>query len=182
QEHSSRASYNEQFEGDYERFNNNEERPAPRDIPHRGSRPEGNTSRSKPRQNEEEERHVTRLPDGRVIKGPRPIQRQEARFWTEVKDDTESLVGNIQAETKDVDAAQNVEVDAVQNVEVDATTPDATTSDATVPETEDKPSKKSRTRSASATVRNRKTGDTKEKVRGVKGPRPSQRGYQWPTT
>src|SRR5450432_978857 len=119
QEHSSRASYNEQFEGDYERFNNNEERPAPRDIPHRGSRPEGNTSRSKPRQNEEEERHVTRLPDGRVIKGPRPIQRQEARFWTEVKDDTESLVGNIQAETKDVDTTQNVEVDAAQNVEVD---------------------------------------------------------------
>ena len=183
QEHSSRASYNEQFEGDYERFNNNEDRPAPRDTPHRSSRPEGNASRGKPRQHEEEERHVTRLPDGRVIKGPRPIQRQEARFWTEVTDNTERLVGNIQAGEKDVDTTQNVATDAAQIVEVDATVPDAEV-DATAPEaeTEEKPSKKPRTRSASATVRNRKTGDTKEKVRGVKGPRPSQRGYKWPAT
>jgi hypothetical protein len=190
QEHSSRASYNEQFEGDYERFNNKEERPAPRDTPtpHRASRPEANTFRGKPRPNEEDERHVTRLPDGRVIKGPRPLQRQEARFWTEVKDDTDSLVGNIQIEMKDVDTTQNVAVDATQNVDVDAPAPDASAPDveidASAPETdtEGKPSKKPRTRSASATVRSRKTGDTKEKVRGVKGPRPSQRGYKWPTT
>ena len=142
QEHSSRTSYNEQFEGDYERFNNKEDRPAPRDIPRRSSRPEGNVSRGKPRQHEEEERHVTRLPDGRVIKGPRPLQRQEARFWTEVTDDTESLVGNIQPGAKDVDTTQNVATDAAQLVEVDAPVSDAEI-DATAPEAEaeDKPSK-----------------------------------------
>ena len=163
QEHSSRASYNEQFEGDYERFNNNESRP--RDAAYRGNRPEGNTFRSKPRHEHEveeqtQERHVTRLPDGRVIKGPRPLQRQEARFWSEVADDTKNLVGHIPAENKEVDEAHNVEVDATA---------------------EDKPSKKSRTRSASATVRGRKTGETKEKTRGPKGPKPSQRGFKWPT-
>jgi len=178
QEHSSRASYNEQFEGDYEHFNN-EERPAPRDTSHRGGKPEVR----KPRPNEEEEKHVTRLPDGRVIKGPRPHQRQEARFWTEVKDDTDSLVSKIQSETKDVDTTEIVEVDAVQDVDVDAIAPD-TSVNVLVPdaEKEGKPVKKPRTRSASATVRSRKTGDAKEKVRGVKGPRPSQRGYEWPTT
>ncbi len=113
QEHSSRASYNEQFEGDYERFNNNESRPGQRDTSHRGGRPEGgNSFRSRPRREHEEEspapeRHVTRLPDGRVIKGPRPIQRQEARFWTEVTGDTEELIGHIQAEEKAVDGTQN---------------------------------------------------------------------------
>jgi hypothetical protein len=169
QEHSSRASDNEQFEGDYERFNN-ANRPAQRDTSNRGSRPEGNTFRSRPveRKHDAEEpaqeRHVTRLPDGRVIKGPRPIQRKEARFWSEVADDTEGLIGHIPAENKEVDEAQSVEVDGA------------------TPDTEDKPSKKPRARSASATVRSRKTGEAKEKTRGPKGPRPSQRGFKWPTT
>ena len=168
QEHSSRASYNEQFEGDYERFNNKESSPGQRDTSHRGSRPENPSFRNKPRREHEEEspaqeRHVTRLSDGRVIKGPRPIQRQEARFWTEVNNDTETLVGQVQPEEKVVNGTPDDQVDGV------------------VSDTADKPAKKPRARSASATVRSRKAATApKEKTRGVK-PKPSQRGFQWPT-
>ncbi len=166
QEHSSRASYNEQFEGDYERFNNKENSSEQRDPAQRGSRPEGTPLRNRPRREHEEaspapEQHVTRLPDGRVIKGPRPIQRQEARFWTEVAKDTDGLVGHIQAEEKAVDETQKGEVDEA------------------VSDAADKPSKKARTHSASATVRGRKAGAAKEKTRGIK-PKPSQRGFKWP--
>src|SRR5438552_8662438 len=94
QEHSSRASHNEQFEGDYERFTHSENHADQRGAPHRNNRPENTTFQGPQRRDHAEEipapeRHVTRLPDGRVIKGPRPIQRQEARFWTEVSSNTE---------------------------------------------------------------------------------------------
>ena len=158
QEHSSRSSHEEQFEGDYERFNNNESFSERHDAPHRSSRPErGRPRREYAEEGPAQESHVTRLPDGRVIKGPRPTQRQEARFWTEVANDTEGLIGHIQVEDEEVDEAPKSEA----------------ASDAA-----GKPSKKTRARSASATVRGRKAGAAKEKK---SGPRPSQRGFKWPT-
>jgi hypothetical protein len=71
----------EQYEGDYERFHSSEERPAYR---------QANTRRFERRQ--PQERHVTRLPDGRVLKGSRPEQRKNAQFWSEIAEDTETLV------------------------------------------------------------------------------------------
>src|SRR5258708_12591789 len=46
-----------------------------------------------------EEQHVTRLPDGRVLKGPRPVQRKNAQFWTDVTQETESLLEPVVAPT-----------------------------------------------------------------------------------
>src|SRR6266700_262910 len=70
-----RTPYEEaQFEGDYEHFNDSDTQP--------------------------EERHVTRLPDGRVLKGPRPVQRRNARFWTDITDETQTLLQPV--ETKRV--------------------------------------------------------------------------------
>jgi hypothetical protein len=70
-----------QFEGDYERFHSFEDHP---------DRRQAGTRRFERRQ--PEERHVTRLPDGRVLKGPRPAQRKNARFWSEIAEDTDTLV------------------------------------------------------------------------------------------
>jgi hypothetical protein len=181
QEHSSRASHNnEQFEGDYEHFTRNEnqtgQRGTPPTTPYRGNsnnnhRPESSNSfQKRPRHDRAEEqpapeRHVTRLPDGRVIKGPRPIQRQEARFWTEVANDTEEIVSNVQPAEKVVNGTPESITDEAISDTTDTT------------DTTDKSSKKARTRSASATVRSRKAGTAKEKS---KGPRPSQRGFKWP--
>jgi hypothetical protein len=38
---------------------------------------------------------VTRLPDGRVVKGSRPAQRKKAQFWTEIASDTDELIQHI---------------------------------------------------------------------------------------
>jgi hypothetical protein len=70
-----------QFEGDYERFN---ERPATFESPTRPERPEASYIRP-----------VTRLPDGRVLKGSRPAQRKQARFWNDVEDQTSALLANV---------------------------------------------------------------------------------------
>jgi hypothetical protein len=38
---------------------------------------------------------VTRLPDGRVLKGSRSAQRKNARFWTQVAEDTNELLDHV---------------------------------------------------------------------------------------
>jgi hypothetical protein len=62
------------FEGDYERFNADE-----------------NTVHG-------DERHVTRLPDGRVLKGNRKEQREAAAFWTDIDQETQELIPNVEPE------------------------------------------------------------------------------------
>jgi hypothetical protein len=37
---------------------------------------------------------VTRLPNGRVLKGSRPSQRKQARFWNEVEEESSSLISH----------------------------------------------------------------------------------------
>jgi len=66
-----RQNEREQFEGDYERFNSFDN--------HSGRR-------------QPEERHVTHLPERRVLKGSRPAQRKNAQFWTEITEDANDLV------------------------------------------------------------------------------------------
>jgi len=91
-----RPAYEEHFEGDYERYDYTE---AVRDHnnrsyekPQRNHRPNPNRSES---HTPERERHVTRLPDGRVLKGSRPEQRKKAQFWTGITSDTDELIQHI---------------------------------------------------------------------------------------
>ncbi|MDQ6661445.1 MAG: hypothetical protein M3Z24_10820 [Chloroflexota bacterium] len=123
----------EQFEGDYERFGSVAQPSSER--PQRKSYRDRHTS--------SQERSVTRLPDGRVIKGARSVQRKNAAFWTDVSQDAEKLVPK---------------------------------------STEEKP-RKARTRSASAVARTRKGAAKEGKVKHQgKIPKPSQRGFKWPTS
>ena len=75
------------FEGDYERFQDRNS----------SFRENGHSTRD-PRRHADEsqtaktERHVTRMPDGRVIKGSRPQQRKKAHFWTEIAEEREVLL------------------------------------------------------------------------------------------
>ena len=71
----------EQYEGNDERFHSFEERPARRQAS------AGRFERRPP-----QERHVTPLPNGRMLKGPRPAQRKNAQFWSKIAEDTEALV------------------------------------------------------------------------------------------
>lgn len=86
----------ERYKGDYERFNGTE------DKPRFAGRPSLRYEKSKPRrpegkkpQPEVEERHVTPLPDGRVLKGPRPVQRKNAEFWTGIAQNTDELLNTV---------------------------------------------------------------------------------------
>jgi hypothetical protein len=148
-----RHNEQEQFEGDYEQFRSydnhehREHRPAPRRTEHR----------------QPEERHVTRLPDGRVLKGPRPAQRKNARFWSEVTEDTNALLPQTPAEAeKQVELAEQPEVNLQQ--------PDTTTT------------RKPRRPMGGTTARGKKAGARESRAKGSSDvPRPSQRGFKWPT-
>jgi len=143
---------NGRFEGDYERFETPEASRPQRPL---NRLSEGNSAK------ESEERHVTRLADGRVLKGPRPVQRKQAQFWTEISDDVEALV-------EPIDASGPVEKAPTQdNAEGSMT----------------KVTRKTRTRTegTAARGRNRGTKQSKPKARST-GPKPSQRGFKWPTS
>ncbi len=124
-------SRHERFEGDYEHFETPEtprQSRSYRDEAHQGG----------------EERHVTRLPDGRVLKGPRPVQRKNAQFWTEVAHDTEALVEPINVPEKEVASMQDKEP------------------------------------TVSPPAHGRKFKEKTAKPRST-GPKPSRRGFKWPT-
>ena len=147
---------NEQFEGDYERFDGprNQRRPAAQ-PPRRGKTPD----RAQP---EAEVRDVTRLPDGRVLKGPRQAQRRNEQFWTEVADETEDLIDQVHpgSTSTKMQADQQPE-EALQE------TPKA--------------QRKPRARAASAVKREKKPGARKGAARTRPTVlKPSQRGFKWP--
>jgi hypothetical protein len=112
-----------------------------------------------------EERNVTRLPDGRVLKGTPDEQQRNAKFWTEISHESDELVK--QVELSHTQKAATVDP-------ADLQTPSSTQRKTTP-----------RTPKASKSMRERKT--TKAKVRQSTpkprsaGPRPSQRGFKWPT-
>jgi hypothetical protein len=85
----------ERFEGDYERFDSHDDVSSPsRQRPER-KRQQPNRNYHPAQASQEKELHVTRLPDGRVLKGSRPVQRKKAHFWTEITDDAENLIQHI---------------------------------------------------------------------------------------
>ncbi|MFL5628573.1 MAG: hypothetical protein ACJ788_23575, partial [Ktedonobacteraceae bacterium] len=101
----------EQFEGDYERFS----APAPEHHERAASGRRPFPAKKVPEhvKPQPEERHVTRLPDGRVLKGPRPVQRRNAEFWNDVAQETEDLIDPV------VVAPPSTEEAADQKVTVD---------------------------------------------------------------
>ncbi len=162
------------FEGDYEGVGQErtpDSRLARTERPERTDRPNRDTFNhsGKP---DAEERHVTRLPDGRVLKGPRPVQRKNADFWNEIAEDTDGLLNQVQVPIPD----------AAEEPEDDATTDEQATLETTeelATGTEGKAVRKPRNRVASAVARNKKAAAAK-KPRST-GPRPSQRGFKWPS-
>ena len=164
--------YTERYEGDYEHFSadNAPQRPAlPPERKFQGKRQERDGHE------QEQERHVTRLPDGRVLKGSRPEQRKKAQFWNGVSEETDELVDRLHTPTREdgtrTQAEGIAEETGQENEEV--------SSQGLQPAGQDAPAKKPAKRIASA-VR-RKKADAAPKARS-KGPRPSQRGFKWPTS
>jgi hypothetical protein len=115
---------------------------------------------------QEAERHVTPLPDGRVLKGSRPAQRKNAQFWTNISQDTEKLVQQVQ-----------------EPPEVEEKVADEPAPTNAVPVTPNAPGTRvvsSRSQTAKHAARAARKGKTDKPVSS--GPRPSQRGFKWPAS
>ena len=148
-------SEQELFEGDYEHFNSsNSAQPSTHEnkmetyTPHRPA-----------------ERNVTRLPDGRVLKGTPNEQQRNAEFWTEISQESDELVKQVESSHAQKEATKHP---------ADHPTPSSTQRKTTP-----------RTNKASKSTRERKTTKSKMRQSTPKprstGPKPSQRGYKWPT-
>lgn len=149
----------EQFEGDYEQYDASHE-PVQRD-----------------------ERHVTRLPDGRVLKGGRREQREAAEFWTGVDQEAQELLSpEAPVETDESDeVAQPKELPRQRRARVAAEKAEAEKKPRrTRAASSEGHSKKASTRSAKSD-KAAKPAKTKSTKAPSSGPRPSQKGYQWPT-
>ena len=147
-----------QFEGDYEHFDTYQREQW-------GEQPESDY-----------EKHVTRLPDGRVLKGSRPSQRKQARFWTGVEEEATSLIPQ-SPPTREIQ--EPVELPTTQEEPA-----------AKAPRPRKRPARAAEkvktvrtARAGAAEPRAEKDKAGKKKARGPQGPltRPSQRGYKWPT-
>lgn len=161
----------EQFEGDYEQFDHAPGRQPREEKWQKPQRPgPGRFSQDRrpaPFTQErhapvEQERHVTQLPDGRVLKGPRPAQRKNAQFWTDISQNTEQLV-------KQVNVPEKVPV------EQEPTDTEASEQSAeSTPRRIISPRAKAAKRAASVARKHKSDKPVS------KGPRPSQRGFKWP--
>jgi hypothetical protein len=117
------------------------------------------------------------MPDGRVLKGPRPAQRKNAQFWTDVSQDTEQLV-------KKVQTAAEASPKVAHKPEAEPTDEQAPTVDVLPVEQEQhahttrvvSPRAKAAKRAANASRKGKV-----DKSRSS-GPKPSQRGFKWTTT
>ncbi len=158
----SAQEYNEQYEGDYEHFGG-------QDTPRQERNQPRGPYQERPRTFNQAEnpppRHVTPLPDGRVLKGPRTVQRKDAQFWTEIAGDADALVEQVHVPDGEVEKS-NQPVEPEQLLE---------TGEQDVPVETDVPRKPAR-RSPS-TARPKKAEGKKPRSTG---PKPSQRGYKWP--
>ncbi|HLH61771.1 MAG TPA: hypothetical protein VKV20_08810 [Ktedonobacteraceae bacterium] len=154
----------ELYEGDYESFNTSQ---APRHRAEQQRPYKDNTEQT-------EERHVTRLPDGRVLKGPRRVQRKNAEFWTDVSQETGALVSHVQPKRTPPEVARE-EVPR-KRVKAVPGTPPKKSAQPKAATTAKPPARK-----ASQVARTRKSRDKKgSSGAGAAVPRPSQRGFKWP--
>ncbi|GHO84158.1 hypothetical protein KSZ_21640 [Dictyobacter formicarum] len=137
--------YMQHFEGDYEQFDDNE---VPQFNPSNERAPRG----SRPRFGQPEEKHVTRLPNGRVLKGSRPDQRRNAQFWTEIDEDADRLIEQIGEDEDDF-------------FQQPSSRPVRSTSANRTPR-----------RAATRGKKSQKSGAPRSS-----GPKPSEKGFKWPS-
>lgn len=155
------TSEDELYEGDYEQYNAPESSRYPREQQRQHEENTGQT----------DERHVTRLPDGRVLKGPRRVQRKDAKFWTDVAQESDALVSDVKPVTPPDEARSEVSDRPMRRV----TTPRKSTKPK--PAAAPKP----RARKASQVARDRKSrGKVSTPKARTTGLKPSQRGFKWP--
>jgi hypothetical protein len=163
----------ERFKGDYEQFTN-ESLPSKQTSgqPEKSARQQtrqyrGATHRQGARQNfqQPEERHVTQMPDGRVLKGSRPAQRRQSQFWSNVNDETDQLIQQTSHDEDELE--EKPQTEAPQILPFRRTQPPAQSA---------RPTGR-RERSASLERRTK----TRKPRSSSSGPRPSQRGYKWPS-
>jgi hypothetical protein len=135
----------ELFEGDYEHFDRSSSTRPHTQAPHIP-----------------EERNVTHMPNGRVLKGTIDEQHKKAESWTEIAQESDELVKQVALEATSRDAS------------------DLPTGTPTKQRTDP------RTRQASESKHERKPIKAKGKQSTPKqrstGPKPSQRGFKWPTS
>jgi hypothetical protein len=148
-EHPRFEAEHELFEGDYEHFDRSNSARSHTPAPHLP-----------------EEHNATRLPDGRVLKGTPGEQHKKAEFWTEIAQESDELV-------KQVESSHTQEAPTRHPSDLST---DASTKRHTNPHT----------RKASESKQERKTTKARGRQSTPKarstGPKPSQRGYKWPTT
>ncbi len=156
QEFTQRGPERELFEGDYEHFD------ASNGADRLANQNEGHAGTPQQAEAETEERHVTRLPDGRVLKGPQHEQRMNAAFWTEIAQETDELVQHDKPSTP---------TEEVTKLSTDLPT--------TAP-TKGKPKARTHTANTAERGRKAKAGQSTPK-KPSSGPKPSQRGFKWPT-
>lgn len=148
------SSQEELFEGDYEHF----------DSPDAPRHPGEHNREEEDNRRQVEERHVTRLPDGRVLKGPRRVQRKNEEFWTDVAQETDSLISEVHPATESEQVSDSPATSPRKNRKQTPT---------------GKP--KAGTRKTSEVAREGKSRGKESKPKAKSsGPRPSQRGYKWP--
>jgi len=140
-----------------------------------------------------------------VVKGPRPVQRKNAQFWSEISNETEQLIDRVEAPAltaEEQSGSQPVELRQEGTLEQDSPAEEqAETTKEITPKrpraraasaTKEKAPQKPRLRAASPTKeatpkKPRAARDgTRSKKATVKKPRstdskPSQRGFKWPT-
>ena len=146
----------ELFEGDYEHFDSS------------------NSTQQHTHQNKvdtytshrPEERNVTRLPDGRVLKGTPDEQQRNAKFWTEISHESDELVKQIESSHAKKAATKHPVNPPIHSSTKRKTNP--------------------RTNKATESTRERRTTKAKARQSIPKPrstvPRPSQRGFKWPTS
>lgn len=140
----------------HERFEGDYER---FETPGTSRSPENRSLQSRP-EKQSRERHVIRQPDGHAPKGPRAVQHKDAEFRTEIEHDAEAILPPVDA----------------------ATTPTPVTDAAPAEESEASVSHKSRKRAEGKATHRGKADAKQGTVKPPsKGPKPSQRGYKWPT-
>ncbi|GLV56889.1 hypothetical protein KDH_37280 [Dictyobacter sp. S3.2.2.5] len=137
--------YMQQFEGDYEQFDDDE-------APQIHSADERAPRGARPRFEQPEEKHVTRLPNGRVLKGSRPEQRRNAQFWTEIDEGADKLVEQVKTDEDESDQAPSSK-------------PGRSASANRTPR-----------RGAARSKKGQKASNPRSS-----GPKPSEKGFKWPS-
>lgn len=172
------SPYQARFEGDYERFDRHDDAQSRQHTPNRRTR--GQYNDHQVAREEVNERHVTRLPDGRVLKGSRPAQRKNAQFWTEIAQGTDELIEHVQTpSTMPEDQMDTVE-EAADSAVAEPTIIHIAENIESAETVAEKPARKPRSpRSAASSTK--KSAETKASKPRSSGPKPSQRGFKWPT-